>query len=170
MIDKYCFEFSKLYCRIMRLEMQMKKKLISSVVGYYKDEVITEFNKFFYNKDRLERYYHKTGNSFLAILRNPQITHESQKFIKLVNIMYLSDILFLFLCCEQFRKPEIINNFYHKIWEVFGPPFLLSIVIFCSFEKNTQHVFLPAAYSFLLLIIQHLLLLLLLPLETLQFP
>ena len=99
----------------MRLEMQMKKKLISSVVGYYKDEVITEFNKFFYNKDRLERYYHKTGNSFLAILRNPQITHESQKFIKLVNIMYLSDILFLFLCCEQFRKPEIINNFYHKI-------------------------------------------------------
>lgn len=100
--------------------MQMKKKLISSVIGYYKDDVITEFNKFFYNKDRLERYNHKTGNSFLAILRNPQITHESQKFIKLVNIMYLSDILFIFLCCEQFRKPEIINNFYHKIPEKYG--------------------------------------------------
>ena len=121
MIERYYFEFSKLYCRIMRLEMQMKKKLISSVLGFYKDTVITEFQKFFFNKDRLERYNHKTGNSFLAILKNPQIQQESQKFIKLVNIMYLSDILFIILCCEQFRKDEIVNNFYHKIPEKFGP-------------------------------------------------
>ena len=121
MIERYYFEFSKLYCRIMRLEMQMKKKLISSVLGFYKDAVITEFQKFFFNKDRLERYNHKTGNSFLAILKNPQIQQESQKFIKLVNIMYLSDILFIILCCEQFRKDEIVNNFYHKVPEKFGP-------------------------------------------------
>lgn len=120
MIEKYYFEFSKLYCRLMRLEMQMKKKLISSVVGYYKDNIITTFEKFFYNKERLSRYNHKTGNSFLAILKNPQITKESQKFIKLVNIMYLSDILFLFLCCEQFRKEEIVKNFYHKIPKKYG--------------------------------------------------
>ena len=121
MIERYYFEFYKLYCRIMRLEMQMKKKLISSVLGFYKDAVITEFQKFFFNKDRLERYNHKTGNSFLAILKNPQIQQESQKFIKLVNIMYLSDILFIILCCEQFRKDEIVNNFYHKVPEKFGP-------------------------------------------------
>lgn len=105
----------------MRLEMQMKQKLISSLLAYYKDSVITEFQKFFYNKERLARYNHKTGNSFLAILKNPQIQSESQKFVKLVNIMYLSDILFLFLCCKQFRKPEIICNFYHKIPEKYAP-------------------------------------------------
>ena len=104
----------------MRLEMQMKKKLISSVVGYYKDSVITEFNKFFYNTERLERYNHKTGNSFLAILKNPQITKESQKFIRLVNVMYLSDILFIVLCCKQFRKNEIVNTFYYKVPSKFG--------------------------------------------------
>ena len=92
MLEKYYFEFSKIYGRLMRLEMQIKQRLISSVLAYYKDDVIKTFEKFFYNKDRLSRYNHKTGNSFLAILKNPQITKESQKFIKLINIMFLSDI------------------------------------------------------------------------------
>ena len=34
--------------------------------------------------------------------------------------MYLSDILFIVLCCEQFRKPEIIKNFYYKIPNKYG--------------------------------------------------
>lgn len=120
MIEKYYFEFSKVYCRLMRLEMQLKKMLISSVLNYYKDDVINVFQKFFNNKDRLSRYSHKNGNSFLAILKNPQITTDSQKFIRLVNIMYLSDILFMVLCCEQFRREEIINNFYFKVPEKYG--------------------------------------------------
>lgn len=104
----------------MRLEMQLKKMLISSVIAYYKDDVINVFEKFFYNKNRLSRYAYKDGNSFLAILKNPQITKGSQKFIQLVNIMYLSDILFMVLCCEQFRREEIINNFYFKVPEKYG--------------------------------------------------
>ena len=47
MINRYYVEFYKIYCRIMRFEMQMKKKLISSVIGYYKDSVILEFRRFF---------------------------------------------------------------------------------------------------------------------------
>ena len=78
------------------------------------------FEKFFYNKERLERYNNNNGNSFLAILKNPQLIQDSQKFIKLVNIMYLSDILFIILCCEQFRKEEIINEFYFKVPKRFG--------------------------------------------------
>ena len=104
----------------MRLEMQIKRMLISSVLAYYKDDVINVFEKFFYNKDRLNRYNNKNGNSFLAILKNPQITKGSQKFIRLVNIMFLSDILFMILCCEQFRKEEIVNNFYFKLPDKFG--------------------------------------------------
>lgn len=120
MIDKYYLEFSKIYCRLMRLEMLIKKKLISSLLGFYGDNVVTKFEKFFYNKERLKRYAHKTGNSFIAILKNPQITKESQKFIRLINIMYLSDLLFIFLCCEQFRENEIIKNFYFNVPEKYG--------------------------------------------------
>ena len=122
----------------MRLEMQMKKKLISSVLGYYKDNAITEFHRFFSNKNRLERYNHKTGNSFLAILKNPQINQESLKFKKLVNIMYLSDILFIVLCCEQFRKEQIISNFYNKIPEKFSP-LLKGRVILLELRNAVAH-------------------------------
>lgn len=119
-VDKYYFEFSKIYGRLMRLEMQIKQMLISSVLSYYKDDVIDVFEKFFYNKNRIARYNNKKGNTFLAILKNPQITKGSQKFIRLVNIMYLSDLLFMVLCCEQFRKEGILNKFYFKVPEKFG--------------------------------------------------
>ena len=99
MNEKYFQEFSDIYCRLMRLEILMKKKLISSLLGYYKEDVIKEFEKFFYNKTRMKRYENKTGNGFLSILKNPQITKDSKKFIKLINIMYLSDVLFIVLCC-----------------------------------------------------------------------
>ena len=104
----------------MRLEIQMKRLLIPSVPPYYKDNVIKVFEKFFYNKERLKRYNNKNGNSFLAILKNPQINSGSQKFTRLVNIMFLSDILFMVLCCKEFYKEEIIKNFYFKIPEKFG--------------------------------------------------
>lgn len=120
MIEKYYFEFSKIYGRIMRLELQMKKKLIASVLSYYSEDVLDVFSKFFNNKDRLQRYKHKSGNAFLAIIKNPQIKKNSIKFTKLVNIMYLSDILFMVLCCKQFRKENIINNFYHILPRKYG--------------------------------------------------
>ena len=120
MINEYYFEFSKIYRRLMRLEAQLKKMLISSLLAYYKEDVINIFQNFFSNRERLARYNNKSGNSMLAILKNPQITLQSKKFIRLVNIMYLSDILFLVLCCEEFRKDEIINNFYFKKPEKFG--------------------------------------------------
>ena len=120
MLEKYYSEFSEIYCRLMRLEIKIKQKLISSVLAYYKDDVIIIFQKFFFNKERLSRYNTKSGNTFLAILKNPQIKKDSVKFIKLVNIMFLSDVLFFFLCCEQFRKKEIIEDFYTNIPEKYG--------------------------------------------------
>ena len=60
------------------------------------------------------------GNAFLSVLKNPQIIKDSKKFIKLVNIMYLSDVLFIVLCCEQFRKQEIIGSFYVNIPDKYG--------------------------------------------------
>lgn len=119
MIEKYYFKFSKIYCRLMRLEIQIKRMLISSLLAYYKDDIILSFEKFFYNKERIRRYTNKFGISYLAILKNPQMQNH-KKFIHIINKLYLSDILFLMLHCEQFRKPEITNNFYFKIPEKFG--------------------------------------------------
>ena len=120
MIEKFYFEFSKIYCRLMRLEINIKQKLISSILAYYKEDVMSEFDKFFQNKNRLARYNNKNGNAIKAILNNKQITKNSQKFIKLVNIMYLSDVLFIVLCCEQFRREEIVNHFYFNIPKKYG--------------------------------------------------
>ncbi len=120
MLEKYYFEFSKIYSRLMRLEMQIKQRVIDSVIPCYKENVLLEFKKFFENKNRLERYNNKNGNSFRAIIKNPQITTSTQKFTRLINIMYLSDVLFLVLCCKQFRKKEIIDKFYVNVPEKFA--------------------------------------------------
>lgn len=103
----------------MRLEIQIKRMLISSLLPYYKEDIIFVFNKFLYNKERLSRYNSQKGNAILAILKNPQITN-SQKFKNLINKLYLSDLLFIVLYCEQFQKIEITNNFYFKVPEKFG--------------------------------------------------
>ena len=120
MNEKYLQEFSKIYCRLMQLEITMKRKLIFSLLPYYKENIIKEFEKFFNNKTRLKRYDNKSGNTILSILKNPQIHINSKKFVKLVNTIYLSDILFLILCCEQFRQEEIVNNFYSKRPKKYG--------------------------------------------------
>lgn len=66
----------------MRLEILMKKRLISSLLNYYGEDIIKVFKNFFNNKNRLIRYNYSKGNSILAILKNPQIAKESQKFEK----------------------------------------------------------------------------------------
>lgn len=120
MNEKYLQEFSEIYCRLMRLEITIKRKLIAALLPYYKENIILVFEKFFFNKTRLKRYDNKSGNVFLSVLKNPQISKSSLKFIKLVNSMYLSDILFIILCCEQFRQDDIIKNFYSKIPVKYG--------------------------------------------------
>lgn len=119
MIEKYYFEFSKTYCRLMRLELLIKNKLISSLLAYYKEDIIGVFKRFFYNKDRLKRYNYSSGNAFLAILNNPQLK-SSQKFKHLISKMYLSDLLVMILQCEQFQKTEITGNFYNNIPDKFS--------------------------------------------------
>lgn len=120
MNEKFLNEFSDIYCRLMRLEITMKTKLIASLLPYYKENILHEFEKFFLNKTRLKRYNNNSGNLLLSVIKNPQIQKNSQKFIKLINAMYLSDILFIILCCKQFRKTEIITNFYSIIPEKYG--------------------------------------------------
>ena len=47
MNEKYFQEFSNIYCRLMRLEILMKKKLISSLLSYYKARRVAGRVQFF---------------------------------------------------------------------------------------------------------------------------
>ena len=115
-INKYYFQFSRFYIRIMRLETNIKNGLINSLLPYYKEDIINQFNNFFTNKKRLERYKNKDINKISSIIKNPQINSNSKKFISLINnVLYLSDLIFIFLYCEQFRKSEIIDKFYYNV-------------------------------------------------------
>lgn len=117
-INKYYFEFSRLYIRIMRLETNIKQNLIHSLLPFYKDDIINVFSNFFNNKKRLQRYQFENINRLSSILKNPQITSDSKKFITIINnVLYLSDLIFIFLYCKQFRNPEIIKKFYYNIPE-----------------------------------------------------
>lgn len=115
-IDKFYFEFSRLYARLMRLETNIKQGLINSLLPVYKEEILIVFSSFFQNKKRLERYQSKNTNRINSIIKNPQINTNSKKFIYIVNnVLFLSDLIFLFLHCEQFRKQEVLEVFYCNI-------------------------------------------------------
>ncbi len=103
----------------MNLELLMKNKVISSMLPFYKEQIITVMYKFFTEKHRLERYNNKSGNIILSILRNNQ-TLAINKFKYLINILYLSDMLVLILNCKEFYPEEITNNFYLIRPEKFG--------------------------------------------------
>lgn len=100
----------------MRLETNIKQGLISSLFPYYKNDIFNVFNSFFSNKKRLQRYQGEKINKITSIIKNPQIESEYKKFNSIINnVLYLSDLIFLFLHCEQFRKEEIIEKFYTNI-------------------------------------------------------
>lgn len=119
MIDKYNYELSKLYSRLMRLELSMKRRARSAILSYYGDNALNVFKKFFLNKDRLKRYKKGKGNIISDILRNNKDDDKS-KLIKLVDVIYLSDMLCLVLHCEQFFKKEITQKFYKNVPDKFG--------------------------------------------------
>jgi hypothetical protein len=115
MIDKYSLEFSKLYSRLMRLELYMKKNAIYAVFNYYKKDSIKILSKFFNNKDRLKRYdSRKYGNKLRNIFDNNKLSVQ-EKFEQLINSLYLSDVLFLVLHCKEFFEQDITKAFYYKI-------------------------------------------------------
>ncbi len=119
MIDRYSFEFSKLYSRLMRLELQMKENAVYAITNYYKNDSLNTFSKFFNNKNRFNRYNNKNGNTLKNIL-NINNLDDLEKFKQLVYSLYLSDVLFLVLNCKEFFKKDITEAFYVNVPEKFG--------------------------------------------------
>lgn len=113
MIEEYWYEFSKLYARLMRLEIYIKRSAITSSYAFYKEDILIKFQDFFNNRRRKKRYTNPdTGKcKFNTIIYN-KFLNDKDKFTQLVNLLYFSDLLHLVLKMTQFKVPEIVDKFY----------------------------------------------------------
>lgn len=98
----------------MRLEYHMKHSATHALISYYEDDVLNVMLKFFNQKRRRKRYMRNDKCIIDDILNNSNFD-DKKKFSLLVNTLYLSDILTLTLQTDQFKKIEILNNYYSKI-------------------------------------------------------
>lgn len=111
--EKYEYEFSKIYKRLLRLEMLMKHKLINSALSVYKDDVMVVFSKFFNNRHICDTYTakKKKENYFLKIRDNKSLM-PMLKFEKIINMLTLRHVLHFIFTEESFRTPMIQEQFY----------------------------------------------------------
>lgn len=111
--EAYEYEFSKIYKRLLRLELLIKYKLINISLAVYKDEVMQNFSKFFNNKHIYESYSTKKTkeNNFLKIRDNKSID-PMLKFEKIINMLTLRHVLHFIFTEEGFRIKEIQDKFY----------------------------------------------------------
>lgn len=109
---KYGIEFSKIYKRLLYLEITMKDRVKRSCLQVYGENSITEFTNFFQNKNILKHYGDRNSNKIKQILNSKQTKKE--KFINLIDTLYLNHLLRLILTYNQFCTEEIAEIFYYK--------------------------------------------------------
>lgn len=113
--ENFEYEFSKIYKRLLRLELLIKYKIINSVLLVHKNNTMTIFKKFFSNEYIYNFYKNdsKKKNYFLEIRDNKSII-DAIKFEKIINMLTLRHLLHFMFTEEAFRNPEISTKFYAK--------------------------------------------------------
>jgi hypothetical protein len=111
--EKYEYEFSKIYKRMLRLELLIKHKIINLSTKVYKNDVMNVFSKFFNNAHIYNKYCSDTKkeNYFLAI-RDSKSIDNIVKFERIINMLMLRHTLHFIFTEEAFRIDEIKNEFY----------------------------------------------------------
>lgn len=111
--EKYEYEFSKIYKRMLRLELLIKHKIINLSTKVYQNEVMDKYSKFFNNSYIYSKYCSDTKkeNYFLAI-RDSKSIENVVKFERIINMLMLRHTLHFIFTEEAFRISEIQNEFY----------------------------------------------------------
>ena len=111
--EKYEYEFSKIYKRMLRLELLIKHKIINLSTKVYKNDVMNVFSKFFNNAYIYNKYCSDTKkeNYFLAI-RDSKSIDDVVKFERIINMLMLRHTLHFIFTEEAFRVDEIKDEFY----------------------------------------------------------
>ena len=70
--EEFEYEFSKIYKRLLRLELLLKKKIKECTLSAYGDDVMEKFEKFFNNSKIYNKYKNDSDNRnyFLSIRDN----------------------------------------------------------------------------------------------------
>lgn len=111
--EEFEYEFSKIYKRLLRLELLMKKKIKDYSLSLYGNEVMDKFEKFFSNPKIYDKYTNHSDNKnhFLLIKNNNDIPN-ALKFIMIVDMLTLRHLLHFIFTEENFRDPKIAEKFY----------------------------------------------------------
>jgi hypothetical protein len=112
--EKFEYEFSKIYKRLLRLELLIKNKIVNCVLSVYKNNAINTFQKFFNNPCIYKKYGSDSGKNTFLELRDNKTLIDSIKFEQIINILTLRHLLHFIFTEESFRNPEITKNFYVK--------------------------------------------------------
>lgn len=112
--ESFELEFSKIYKRLLRLELQIKHKICDSVLSYTTTNLFQEFNQFLWNPKIYEQYRNSKGNNQFIEIRDG-IIPEKDKFVKLVNILYLRHALWMIFNEKIFRNPVVKYAFYNIV-------------------------------------------------------
>lgn len=111
--EKYEYEFSKIYKRMLRLELLIKHKIINLSTKIYKDEVMNVYSKFFNNAHIIKKYCSDTKNeNYFIDIRDSKSIADVVKFERLINMLMLRHTLHFVFTEEAFRINEIQNEFY----------------------------------------------------------
>ena len=113
--EEFEYEFSKIYKRLLRLELLLKKKIKECSLSAYGDDVMDKFVKFFSNAKIYNKYKNDSENKnyFLTIRDNKDIPN-AVKFTSIINILTLRHLLHFIFTEENFRIKEIAEKFYVK--------------------------------------------------------
>ena len=111
--EEFEYEFSKIYRRLLRLELLIKIKIIQCSLSVFKDDVMSIYQSFFNNKRIYDKYWNeqKNKNIFLSIKDNKDLI-DTIKFSSIIKILTLRHLLHFIFTEEQFRIPAIANKFY----------------------------------------------------------
>ncbi len=113
--EEFEYEFSKIYKRLLRLELLLKKKIKECSLAVYGDDVMEKFSKFFHNPKIYNKYKNDYDNrNYFINIRNDKELPNSLKFINIINILTLRHLLHFIFTEEDFRVKEIVQRFYAK--------------------------------------------------------
>ena len=113
--EEFEYEFSKIYKRLLRLELLLKKKIIKCSLSVYGDDVMEKFEKFFDNSKIYNKYKNDSDNrNYFLNIRDSRDIPNAIKFTNIINILTLRHLLHFIFTEENFRVKEIAQKFYVK--------------------------------------------------------
>jgi len=109
----YLIEFSKIYKRLMELEICLKNKIYDSIITTYPDTFYEKIEPFFIQENICKKHYKKKTNELLDILNNPTYS-KKEKFKEALDLLYLSDILKLLVEEETYYTDKKLTDLLYE--------------------------------------------------------